>query len=60
MYEGSQKLTEKDFKKDALGRKYRSVAVSGEDVYLADESLVVPRYLIVIGPTPMYLSQFKT
>ena len=58
VYGGSQQLTEKNFKEDTLGRKYRNVAVGEPDVYLADESLVVPRYLVVIGPTPMYLSQF--
>ena len=46
----SQKLTEKDFKKDDLGRKYRNVAIkngSEVDEYVADESIVLPRYLIV-------------
>ena len=51
IFQESQKLNENDFKKDTLGRKYRNVAVSVEDKYLADESLVVPRYLIVIDST---------
>ena len=51
IFQESQKLNENDFKKDTLGRKYRNVAVSGEDEYLADESLVVLRYLIVIDST---------
>ena len=61
-FEKSQQLTDKDFKKDSLGRKYRNVAVSLKGQYaeyLADESLVVPRYLIVIGPTPEFLNEFK-
>ena len=42
------------YKKDALGRMYREVAndrsgIISLDVYLADESLVVPRYLIVVS-----------
>ena len=56
VYGGSQQLTEKNFKEDSLGRKYRNIAVSEEDEYVADESLVVPRYLIVVCPTPMYLN----
>ena len=61
-YDFSQQPTEKDYKEDACGRRYRNVAVVGvgaEDEYLADESLVVPRYLIVIGPTPRFLKNFK-
>ena len=58
----SQKLTEKDYKEDSLGRKYRNIKVnkiSQYDQYLADESLVIPRYLIVIGPKPKYLRKYK-
>ena len=58
----SQQPTEKDYNEDAYGRRYRNVAVfdvSEEDEYVADKSLVVPRYLIVIGPTPKFLNKFK-
>ena len=51
VYERSQSLTEEDFKKDFLGRKYRNVAVGEPGEYLADKSLVIPRYLIEIGST---------
>ena len=60
--EGSQKLTKKDYKEDSLGRKYRNVEVnkiSQYDQYVADESFVIPRYLIVIGQTPEFLNEFK-
>ena len=67
IFEGSQKLTEKDYKKDDQGRKYRNIKVkdkSADDEYVADENLVVPRYLIVFGPkpkflTPKFLNKFK-
>ena len=54
-----------DYKKDAQGRRYRNVANDGffqqgntsmfnkfrmdPEVFLADDSIVVPRFLIVIG-----------
>ena len=42
VFEGSQKLTEADYKEDAFGRKYRNVSVigwAGElDEYVADQS----------------------
>ena len=50
VYEGSQNLTEKDYKEDDLGRKYRNVVVKNEsefDEYVADEIFVLPRYIIV-------------
>ena len=59
VYEGSQKLTEKNFKEDDLGRKYRNIAVKNEselDEYVADENLVVPRYIIVISAAKMSLN----
>ena len=59
VYEGSRQLTEKNFKKDCLGRKYRNVAVKMPGEYLADESLVVPRYLIVTGSAPEFFNKFK-
>ena len=62
-FEGSHQLTEADYIEDTHGRKYRTVKVSfenGQDEYVADESLVVPRYLIVIGSKPNYfLDLFK-
>ena len=61
IFEGSQKLTEKDYKKDDQGRKYRNIKVSiksQNDLYLADESLVIPRYLIITNLNP-FPSQTK-
>ena len=49
-FEGSHQPTIKDYKEDTLGRKYRNIEVKGiskKDEYLADESLVIPRHLIV-------------
>ena len=56
VYEGSQQLTEKDYKKDEQGRKYRNIEVKGiseEDEFVADESIVIPRFIIV---TPQKLT----
>ena len=36
------------YKKDAQGRRYPDVAFT-LDIFLADESLVIPRYLIVVS-----------
>ena len=46
----SHHITELDYKEDDLGRRYRNVPhnlSSYNDEYIADESLVVPRYLII-------------
>ena len=50
-FEGSQQLTEADYKEDAHGRRYRNVPHtlnSHLDEYVADESITVPRYLIEV------------
>ena len=47
--EGSKQLSEKDYRVDAQGRRYRNVShnwVIMHDEYLADESITIPRYLI--------------
>ena len=55
-----RKITTDEYKQDAQGRRYRNTpdvssfqqgneAKFAPDVFLADESLVIPRYLIVIG-----------
>ena len=50
------KIASDDYKKDVQGRRYRNITKSylytdkfAPDIFLADESLVIPRYLIVIG-----------
>ena len=46
---GSKQPTECDYKKDAEGRRCRNIPhnfVSMHDEYLANEKLVIPRYLI--------------
>ena len=46
----SPQIGDEGYKKDFKGRRYRNVAVENEsfkDEYVADESLVVPRYLII-------------
>ena len=50
----SSKTAIKDYKKDALGRRYRNgvndwLGFALFDVFLADESLVIPRFLIVVA-----------
>ena len=51
VYRHDQQLVEEDYKKDSIGRKYRNVShnwMSALDEYLADETLIVPSYLITI------------
>ena len=51
MSKSSRRLSKKDYNKDLLGRKYRNVAVdriSSYDEYVADESVTIPCYLIVV------------
>lgn len=49
----SKQPTEDDYKKDVQGRRYRNVIIadydSSEDEYVADKSIVIPRYLIKYG-----------
>ena len=62
VFEGGQQPTETEYKEDGLGRRYRDVAVcfkSEDDEYVADERVVVPRYLIVIGSPPECLNEDK-
>ena len=50
MHYNSPPLTKKNYKVDLLGRKYRNVKVDDNsltDEYVADESITIPRYLIV-------------
>ena len=48
---------EEDYKEDALGRRYRNVGFPNpdcsQDEFIADESLVVPRYLIEFEDAPV-------
>ena len=44
---------DKDYKKDSLGRRYRSFPVTSSDYmdeYVARDSVTIPRYLIVFQP----------
>ena len=48
--QSSPQPTEKDYKKDSLGRRYRNVAVdkiSAMDEYVARARVTIPRYLVV-------------
>ena len=50
IYEPSAQATEENYKKDLKGRKYRNIANtynSAGDEYVADESVTIPRYLII-------------
>ena len=51
-YIESQQPTRKGYKKDSLGRMYRSFSIDGNlfDEYVARDSLTIPRYLIVFQP----------
>ena len=47
----SPQLSKEDYKEDLQGRQYRNVAVhrdSVRDEYVADESVTIPRYIIVV------------
>ena len=47
----SPQPTKRDYKEDLQGRLYRNVAVHGNsqtDEYVADESVTIPRYIIVL------------
>ena len=49
--EASKQPTVSDYKEDSVGRRYRNIPhdqFTSQDEYLADESIVVPRYLIEI------------
>ena len=49
----SPQPSEKDYKKDTLGRRYRNFPVTGHhvfDEYVARDSVTIPRYLIVFQP----------
>ena len=49
----SQQPSEKDYKKDSLGRRYRNFPFIGDhifDEYVARDSVTIPRYLIVFQP----------
>ena len=49
----SQQPSEKDYKKDSLGRRYISFPFIGDhifDEYVARDSVTIPRYLIVFQP----------
>ena len=45
---GSRELSEEDYKRDHLGRRYRNIQVEDKfsEEYVADCKLVIPRYLI--------------
>ena len=57
----SEQPTEDDYKEDALGRRYRNVKFSGpeslRDEFIADESIVVPRYLIEVKETSVNIME---
>ena len=49
VYDEELQAAEEDYRKDALGRRYRNVNHDDEselDEFVADESIVIPRYLI--------------
>ena len=47
----SPQLTEKDYKQDSIGRRYRSFPVKYRfDEFVARDSVTIPRYLIVFQP----------
>ena len=49
----SQQPSEKDYKKDSLGRRYRNFPITSLqllDEYVARDSITIPRYLIVFQP----------
>ena len=52
IHKSSHQATEKDYKEDHIGRKYRNIGFehddsSAYDEYVADESVTIPRYLII-------------
>ena len=52
VYDESQLLTEADYKEDCIGRKYRNISHNWKsklDEYVADETITIPRYLIVLN-----------
>ena len=52
-YEKSPQPSEKDYKIDSLGRRYRNLPFTGKhlnDEYVARDSVTIPRYLIVFQP----------
>ena len=49
----SPQPSDKDYKKDSLGRRYRSLPIDGRnmhDEFVARDSVTIPRYLIVFQP----------
>ena len=51
VYDEELQAAEEDYRKDALGRRYRNVDHDDEselDEFVADENIVIPRYLIKI------------
>ena len=51
VFRHDEQLVEEDYKNDSIGRKYRNVChnwMSALDEYVADETLIVPSYLITI------------
>ena len=52
-HERSAQPNETDYKKDSLGRRYRNLPVTSNelmDEYVARDSVTIPRYLIVFQP----------
>ena len=52
-HERSAHTNETDYKKDSLGRRYRNLPVTSNelmDEYVARDSVTIPRYLIVFQP----------
>ena len=51
VYRDNQQPNEEDYKEDSIGRKYRNVPhnwMSVLDEYLEDESITIPRYLVIV------------